>query len=102
MQIRPIRTDKDHRAALAEIEKLWGASIGTQEGDKRSTFSSRWSRRMRSGVGRLRAVGGLTRSMCCIMRSRNSVTVRRSLQTFWALGRVPPKSWLVAGPLPSR
>ena len=33
MQIRPIRTDKDHRAALAEIEKLWGASIGTPEGD---------------------------------------------------------------------
>ena len=34
MQIRPIRTDKDHRAALAEIEKLWGASLGTPEGDK--------------------------------------------------------------------
>jgi hypothetical protein len=35
MQIRPIRTDKDHHcAALAEIEKLWGASIGTPEGDK--------------------------------------------------------------------
>jgi HTH-type transcriptional regulator / antitoxin HigA len=34
MQIRPIRTDKDHRAALAEIEKLWGASIGTPTGDK--------------------------------------------------------------------
>ena len=34
MEIRPIRTDKDHRAALAEIEKLWGASIGTPEGDK--------------------------------------------------------------------
>jgi hypothetical protein len=34
MQIRPIRTDKDHRDALAEIEKLWGASIGTPEGDK--------------------------------------------------------------------
>jgi HTH-type transcriptional regulator/antitoxin HigA len=34
MQIRPIRTDKDHRAALAEIEKLWGASIGTPQGDK--------------------------------------------------------------------
>ena len=31
MQIRPIRTDKDHRAALAEIEKLWGASIGTPD-----------------------------------------------------------------------
>ena len=34
MQIRPIRTDKDHRNALAEIEKLWGASTGTPEGDK--------------------------------------------------------------------
>ena len=34
MEIRPIRTDKDHRAALGEIEKLWGASSGTPEGDK--------------------------------------------------------------------
>src|SRR5450755_2038918 len=34
MQIRPIRNDKNHRAALAEIEKLWGASRGTPEGDK--------------------------------------------------------------------
>ena len=34
MQIRPVRTSKNHRAALAEIEKLWGASIGTPEGDK--------------------------------------------------------------------
>jgi hypothetical protein len=34
MQIRPIRADKDHRAALAEIETLWGASRGTPEGDK--------------------------------------------------------------------
>jgi len=34
MEIRPIRADKDHRAALAEIEKLWGASSGTPEADK--------------------------------------------------------------------
>ena len=34
MQIRTIRTDKDHRKALAEIEKLWGASAGTPAGDK--------------------------------------------------------------------
>jgi HTH-type transcriptional regulator/antitoxin HigA len=34
MQIRPIRTNKDHRAALAEIENLWGASSGTPEDDK--------------------------------------------------------------------
>ncbi len=34
MEIRPIRTDEDHRAALAEIEACWGASDGTEEGDK--------------------------------------------------------------------
>ena len=34
MNIRPIRTDKDHRAALAEIERLWGAAAGTSAGDK--------------------------------------------------------------------
>jgi HTH-type transcriptional regulator/antitoxin HigA len=34
MDIRPIRTDKDHRMALAEIDKLWGAAEGTPKGDK--------------------------------------------------------------------
>lgn len=34
MDIRPIRTDDDHRRALAEIERLWGAADGTPEGDK--------------------------------------------------------------------
>lgn len=34
MDIRLIRTDDDHRAALAEIEACWGAPEGTQEGDK--------------------------------------------------------------------
>jgi antitoxin component HigA of HigAB toxin-antitoxin module len=34
MDIRPIRTDKEHRAALAEIDRYWGASQGTEEGDK--------------------------------------------------------------------
>jgi HTH-type transcriptional regulator/antitoxin HigA len=34
MEIRPIRTDKDHRAALAEIEACWGAAEGTEEADK--------------------------------------------------------------------
>jgi HTH-type transcriptional regulator / antitoxin HigA len=34
MEIRPIRNDKDHRAALSEVDKLWGASAGTPEGDK--------------------------------------------------------------------
>jgi HTH-type transcriptional regulator/antitoxin HigA len=34
MDIRPIRTDSDHRAALAEIESLWGAPPRTEAGDK--------------------------------------------------------------------
>lgn len=34
MDIRPIRNDRDHKAALAEIEKLWGAPIGTPEGNR--------------------------------------------------------------------
>ena len=34
MDIRPIRNDEDHRAALASIEACWGAPEGTEEGDK--------------------------------------------------------------------
>lgn len=34
MDIRPIRNDADHAAALAEIERLWGAELGTPEGDR--------------------------------------------------------------------
>lgn len=32
--IKPIRTDKDLDAALVEIERLWGAELGTQRGDR--------------------------------------------------------------------
>jgi len=34
MEIRPIRTDRDHKAALAEIEACWGAPEGSEQGDK--------------------------------------------------------------------
>jgi HTH-type transcriptional regulator / antitoxin HigA len=34
MDIRPIRNDEDHVAALREIERLWGAAAGTDDGDK--------------------------------------------------------------------
>jgi HTH-type transcriptional regulator / antitoxin HigA len=34
MEVRPIRSDKDHRAALAEIDAYWGAAEGTKEGDR--------------------------------------------------------------------
>lgn len=34
MSIKPIRNDKDHRAALVEIESCWGAAEGTEKGDR--------------------------------------------------------------------
>lgn len=34
MEIHPIRNDDDHAAAIREIERLWGAAAGTEEGDK--------------------------------------------------------------------
>jgi HTH-type transcriptional regulator / antitoxin HigA len=33
MDIKPVRTSKDHRAALAEVERLWEAKPGTPEHD---------------------------------------------------------------------
>lgn len=34
MDIRPIKTEQDYDAALAEIEALWGAQVDTPEGDR--------------------------------------------------------------------
>ena len=36
--LTPIRDDADHQAALAEIERLWGAADGTVEGDRLSVL----------------------------------------------------------------
>jgi HTH-type transcriptional regulator/antitoxin HigA len=32
--VRPVRTEEDYAAAMAEIERLWGAGAGTPEGDR--------------------------------------------------------------------
>ncbi|MEN3346938.1 MAG: HTH-type transcriptional regulator / antitoxin HigA [Bradyrhizobium sp.] len=34
MEIRPIRTEADYVAAIAEVERLWDAEPGTDDGDK--------------------------------------------------------------------
>jgi len=34
VDIKPIRTDEDHRLALADIARLWGSAPGTDDGDK--------------------------------------------------------------------
>ena|SRR5438045_2898310 len=32
--VKPIRTKRDYEAALAEVERLWGAKAGTPKGDR--------------------------------------------------------------------
>jgi HTH-type transcriptional regulator/antitoxin HigA len=32
--LKPLRTEKDYRQALSEIERLWGARLGTPKGDR--------------------------------------------------------------------
>jgi len=34
MDIKPIHSDEDHEAALRRIETLWGAPVGSPEGDE--------------------------------------------------------------------
>ena len=33
-EIKPIRSDADHEQAMAEIARLWGAPVGSADGDK--------------------------------------------------------------------
>ena len=33
-EIKPIRSEADYEAALAEVEQLWGTRLGTPEGDR--------------------------------------------------------------------
>jgi HTH-type transcriptional regulator / antitoxin HigA len=32
--LKPIRNKKDYEVALKEVERLWGAKLGTEEGDR--------------------------------------------------------------------
>jgi|ERR1035438_937813 HTH-type transcriptional regulator/antitoxin HigA len=34
MEIKPVRTERDHTAALQRIERLWGSAQGTSAGDE--------------------------------------------------------------------
>jgi HTH-type transcriptional regulator/antitoxin HigA len=33
-ELKPIHTEADHNKALAEVERLWGAKLGTPDGDR--------------------------------------------------------------------
>ena len=39
-EVRPLRTEEDYEAALAEVERLWGAPIGTPDGDRLDVLST--------------------------------------------------------------
>ena len=34
IEVKPIRSAADHRAAMAEVKRLWGAKSGTRDGDR--------------------------------------------------------------------
>lgn len=34
MEIKPIKTKRDHQRAVKEIERLWGSPPGSEDGDK--------------------------------------------------------------------
>jgi HTH-type transcriptional regulator / antitoxin HigA len=40
MNIKPLRTEADHKSALRRIESLWGAAQGTREGDELDVLST--------------------------------------------------------------
>ena len=91
MEIRPIHTDKDHRAALAEIDTCWGAPEGTEEGDRLDVLLALVEIFMKRSVGRSISTRALIRSTCSTMPSRNSGTPRRNWPSFWTRGRAHRK-----------
>lgn len=38
--MKPIRTNADHRAALAEFERLWGSPSGTPDDDRLDSLAT--------------------------------------------------------------
>ena len=48
MNIKPIRNDADLRAALARLDKLWGAARDTPEGDELDVLVCWWKVRGRA------------------------------------------------------
>ena len=56
--VRPIRSERDYEAALAEVERLWGKKSGTPAGDRLDVLATLidayeaehfpWTRRIRS------------------------------------------------------
>jgi HTH-type transcriptional regulator / antitoxin HigA len=99
MDIRPIRTDEEHRAALAAIETRWGAPEGTEEGDKLDVLlalidvyeARRWPIEIEG-----------TFDPIDVLRYAIDELGHTQARKFWPRGRVPRKFSGVGARLPSR
>ena len=40
-EIKPFRSEADYEAALAEVDRLWGARSGTPQGDRHDVLATR-------------------------------------------------------------
>ena len=83
MDMRPIQTDEDHRAALAEIDASWGAPEGTEEGDKLEVLVA-LVELYEAKVGPSKPIRVLTRSRCYAMPSRSLGTPKENWLNSWA------------------
>ena len=50
MTIKPIKTERDYRKALKEIENLWDAKPNTSMGDRWTCWSPWWRRMSKSTI----------------------------------------------------
>lgn len=116
MKIHPIRNDEDHSAALALIERLWGAADGSPEADTLEVLSvlvddyenTRWPIEELDPVETIRAhmvatgrsqadladvIGSRSRASEVIARKRAlTLGMIRSLESEWSL----PATLLIA------
>jgi len=103
MDIRPIRTDADHAAALKEIERLWGAKSGSRNGDKLEVLvtlveayeNSRWPVEPADPIETLKAhmemTGRTQADLASLLRSRSrasEVLSRRRLLTLSMIHKI--------------
>ena len=91
MQIQLIRTDEDHRAALAEIETLWGAPEGTDDGDRLEALVALVDS-YRRGAGRSSSTPHSILSTSCNLLFANSAMTGPSWRGFSAPARGLRKS----------
>jgi HTH-type transcriptional regulator/antitoxin HigA len=116
MEIRPIRNDKDHAAALAQIERLWDAPEGSPKADALEVLSvlvddyenSRWPIEDLDPIDLIKAhmgatgrgqtdlaqiIGSRSRASEVIARKRGlTISMIRSLASEWHL----PATLLIA------